>query len=102
MKKLFGVRKDGLEAHLYTISCGNITAEVSDHGATLIKLFVPDAKGNVDDVILGFDHPDDYTASTTYFGATVGRNANRVGGAKFTLNGVTYHMDSSTALFTVS
>ena len=95
MKELFGIRKDGLEAHLYTISCGCLTAVVSDHGATLIKLFVPDAGGKVDDVILGFDHPDDYTASTTYFGATVGRNANRVGGAKFTLNGVTYKIDAN-------
>ena len=95
MKKLFGIRKDGKQAHLYTISCGSVTAEISDHGATLVKLFVPDVNGKVDDVVLGFDHPDDYTASGTYFGATVGRNANRVGGAKFILNGVTYTIDAN-------
>ena len=95
MKQSFGIRKDGKEAFLYTITAGKLTAVVSDQGATLIKLFVPDADGNVDDVILGFDHPDDYIASGTYFGATVGRNANRVGGAKFTMNGVTYQIDAN-------
>ena len=95
MKELFGIRKDGKEAYLYTIANDKITAVVSDQGATLIKLFVPDAKGQVSDVILGFDHPDDYIASGTYFGATVGRNANRVGGAQFSLNGVTYKIDAN-------
>ncbi|MBE6975706.1 MAG: galactose mutarotase [Ruminococcaceae bacterium] len=95
MKELFGLRSDGRSAYLYTITGGGLTAVVSDHGATLIRLYAPDAKGNVEDVILGFDKPDDYTASTTYFGATVGRNANRVGGAKFSLNGVTYKIDAN-------
>lgn len=95
MKKPFGIRKDGQQAWLYTISSGAIRAQISDHGATLVKLFVPDRNGNVDDVILGYDHPDDYTAAGTYFGATVGRNANRVGGARFTMNGKIYHMDAN-------
>ncbi|MBP3477853.1 MAG: galactose mutarotase [Oscillospiraceae bacterium] len=93
MKKVFATRADGQVAHLYTITGGGLTAEISDHGATLVKLFVPDAQGNMDDVILGFDSPDAYTKSTTYFGATVGRNANRVGNATFTLNGKVYTMD---------
>jgi len=88
MKKPFGPN-----ASLYTITDGVITAEISDHGATLLKLFVPDSKGNLADVVLGFDCPDDYTASGTFFGATVGRNANRVGKARFTLNGKEYKLD---------
>lgn len=95
MKKLFGVRADGQQAFLYTITGGGLTAEISDHGATLVKLFVPDSKGNLADVVLGFDHPDDYTASGTFFGATVGRNANRVGGARFTMNGKEYKIDAN-------
>ena len=55
----------------------------------MVKLFVPDSEGNVADVVLGFDTPDEYTASGTFFGATVGRNANRIGGAAFPLNGKT-------------
>ena len=95
MKKPFGVRADGQQTYLYTIKGGALTAEISDHGATLVKLFVPDSKGVYADVLLGFDNPDDYTASGTFFGAAVGRNANRVGGAKFTMNGKTYQIDAN-------
>lgn len=93
MKRSFGFRADGKEAFLYTITGGGLRAELSDHGATLVKLFVPDKKGNLADVVLGFDSPDEYTASGTFFGATVGRCANRIGGAKFTLNGKEYKVD---------
>lgn len=95
MKKLFGVRADGQEAYLYTITGGGLTAELTDHGATLVKLFVPDDKGDLSDVVLGFDSPDEYTASGTFFGATVGRCANRIGGAKFTMNGKEYKVDAN-------
>ena len=93
MKRLFGIRADGQQAWLYTIRCGELTAELTDHGATLVKLFVPDRNGNVADVVLGFDTPGEYTASGTYFGATVGRNANRVREAAFTMNGKQYQLD---------
>ena len=90
MKKLFGTCSDGQQAYLYTITGGGLTAEISDLGATLVKLLVPDAAGNVADVVLGYDTPAEYIAGTTYFGATIGRNSNRVGGAVFPLNGKTY------------
>lgn len=93
MKKEFGIRSDGKMAYLYTIRAGKLTAEISDHGATLVKLFVPDSKGSVADVVLGFDSPEEYTASGTFFGATVGRNANRVGKAQFSLNGRVHQLD---------
>ena len=95
MKKVFGLRSDGKQAYLYTIRCGKIVAELTDHGATLVKLFVPDSKGNVADVVLGFDTPDAYTASGTFFGATVGRNSNRVGNAQFVLSGKTCMLDAN-------
>lgn len=87
MKKPFGVLPTGEQTYVYTISCGAMTAEISDYGATLVRLYVPDSKGQLADVVLGFDDCNGYRTSTTYFGATVGRNANRVGGAKFTMNG---------------
>ncbi len=93
MKELFGTLPSGEEAFLYTISCGKIQAVISDLGATIVKLFVPDRDGNLDDVTLGFDDPNDYIASGTYFGSVVGRNANRVGNARFTLNGKEYTLD---------
>lgn len=94
-KELFGTRSDGRQAWLYTISSGNITAVLSDHGATLVRLFVPDRNGNADDIVLGFDDLEGYVTCNDYYGATVGRNSNRVGGAKFLLNGKMYRMDAN-------
>ncbi len=92
MKEFFGTSHTGEETYLYTISCGKITAVVSDYGATLVKLFVPDRDGNLADVVLGHDDPAGYRSSTCFFGATVGRSANRIGGAAFEINGKAYHM----------
>ena len=89
MKKKFGVLPSGEEASLYTISCGFLTAVVTDYGATLVKLMVPDKNGVPADVVLGYDHVDGYRTGSAYLGATVGRNANRIGGAAFELNGRT-------------
>ena len=90
MKEFFGTLPDGQTASLYTISCGRLTACITDLGATLVRLMVPDRSGIPADVVLVFDKPDDYLASTTYLGATIGRNGNRIGGAAFTLNGKEY------------
>ncbi len=95
MKAFFGNLPTGEALSLYTISCGQLRAEISDLGATLVKLFVPDAKGDLADVVLGFDSPEGYLTSGAYFGATVGRNANRVKGAAFVLGGLTYSLDTN-------
>ena len=92
MKKAFGTLPTGETAYTYTISCGKMSAVISDYGATLVRLYVPDAQGNVDDVVLGYDDVNGYANSTTYFGATVGRNANRVRNAAFCLNGNAYRL----------
>ena len=86
MKKIFGILPSGEEASLYTISCGSITASISDYGATLVSLLVPDSTGTLADVVLGFDNCDGYITSDGCLGATVGRNANRIQGAAFHLN----------------
>ena len=90
MKAFFGTTPGGDAAHLYTISCGSLKAELTDFGATLVRLFVPDRQGNAADVVLGFDSPAAYAASDTYLGATVGRNANRIGKAAIVVSGKTY------------
>ncbi len=95
MRKKFGVLPNGETASLYTIRSGQMTAQISDLGATLVKLFVPDRDGNLADVVLGFDNPQQYCESDTFFGAVVGRNANRIGGAVFTLNGEHYQLDKN-------
>ena len=95
MKEKFGILPTGEEASLYTISCGQVKAVISDLGATIVKLFVPDRNGVPGDITLGFDSPAEYIKSGTYFGSVVGRNANRVGGAKFSLNGTEYRLDAN-------
>ena len=92
MKKEFGSLKNGAVASVYTISDGIITAVISDLGATVVKLFVPDKAGVAEDIVLGFDDPKLYVESGTFFGATVGRNANRVKSARFNLGGKEYKL----------
>ena len=87
MKKNFGILPTGEETFLYTISCGKVTATVSDYGATLVNLFVPDKNGIIADVVLGYDDCNGYrTANGAFLGATVGRNANRLKDSCFVLN----------------
>lgn len=89
MKEKFGVLPTGEEASLYTISCGKLTAKLTDCGAALVSLLVPDAQGTVADVVLGCDDASGYFPGGSFLGATVGRNANRVKGACFILNNKT-------------
>lgn len=67
-------------------------AAVTNFGAILVQLIVPDAKGGKRDVVLGFDSVTEYEGNDCFFGSTIGRNANRIGGAAFDLDGVTYHL----------
>ena len=82
-KENFGTLPGGQQASLYTISCGALTASVTDFGAALVRLWVPDARGNRADVVLGYDDAQGYLQGNACLGATVGRNANRVKDAAF-------------------
>lgn len=95
MKEVFGQLPCGKTAHLYTIQAGGVTAQVTDLGATLVRLYVPDAKGNTEDVVLGYDSPAGYLNGTAYFGATIGRNANRIHNACFVLDNKTWTMHAN-------
>jgi len=92
MKKSFGILPTGQEAFLYTISRGALTATVSDYGATLVNLYVPDACGNVADVTLGYDDANGYREGGCFLGATVGRSANRIAGSAFPLGDMTIRL----------
>jgi aldose 1-epimerase len=59
---------------------------IMDYGATVVALTVPDQSGELDDVVLGFDEFRFYTLSSAYFGAMIGRYANRVANGRFVLN----------------
>ena len=91
-KRNFGV--EGQEATLYTLeNSKGMKAEVTNYGANLVNLFVPDKNGAVEDVVLGFDSVKGYMKNGSFFGATIGPSANRIAGAKFTIDGVEYHVD---------
>ena len=96
-QRSFGTGKNGEAATLYTFENKNgMVMEVSDFGATLYSLIVPDKDNNPCDVVLGYDSPDGYMGpSGTGFGATIGRNGNRIGKARFVLNGKTYELDKN-------
>ena len=91
--KSFGVLPCGQQAHLYTIRCGKMEASVTDFGATLVNLWVPDKEGNLADVVLGFDDAAAYNACDEFLGATVGRNANRIANASFQLGETAYKLE---------
>ena len=93
----FGINSKNEQATLYTFENANgVVMEVSDFGASMHALLVPDKDGNPCDVVLGYDTPVEYEApSRTFFGVTVGRNANRIAGGRFTLNGKEYQIDQN-------
>jgi aldose 1-epimerase len=79
------------DATLYTLrNARGMEARITSYGAILTALRVPDRHGVLADVVLGFDRLDDYRAGHPYLGAVVGRVANRIAGARFTLDGVDY------------
>ncbi len=85
---------DGASARCYTLQgAGGRLARVTDHGATLVAVHAPDRDGVVDDLVCGFDRVEGYRApANPYFGATIGRVANRIANGRFTLEGTTYQL----------
>ncbi|HKT13454.1 MAG TPA: aldose epimerase family protein [Terriglobia bacterium] len=84
---------DGQEVHLYTLTNANgLQVAITNYGGRIVSILAPDRNGKMADVVLGFDNLPDYMKYNTYFGALVGRYANRIGGARFTLDGKVYHL----------
>jgi aldose 1-epimerase len=92
----FGHLPDGTPVTRYQLT-GKAGAyvDVLDYGGTVAKLVVPDQDGVLRDVVLGYDSLEGYIQGQLYFGATVGRHANRIGGGTFTLNGFTYQLEKN-------
>lgn len=92
----FGKTKDGKEVSIFTLMNGNgMGIEVTNYGATLVAVTTQDRNGRFDDVVLGYDDVTDYMDNDGYFGATIGRNGNRIGGAQVTINGTVYEIDKN-------
>ncbi len=87
----FGVMPDGDSVQVFTLTNAHgVQARVITYGAILQSLKVPDRSGALGDVVLGFDDLAGYLGETPYFGALIGRYGNRIGGARFELDGASY------------
>jgi len=94
-KRSGGNLPDGAAVDIYTLKDGKIEVEIMTYGGNIISLKVPDRNGKVDDVVLGFDSPAGYyennhAKNASFFGPIVGRYANRIAHAKFSIDGKEY------------
>jgi aldose 1-epimerase len=92
----FGTLQDGTRVAAAELSNGaGLSVRIIALGASIQSLNVPDRHGVIADVVLGYDSPRDYAAKPQYFGATVGRYANRIARGKFTLDGKQYALETN-------
>jgi aldose 1-epimerase len=90
-KESFGKTTGGEQIDLYMLSNKKgMEVSITNFGATVVTLKVPDRAGKAADIVLGYDTLDGYEKGTSYFGATVGRYGNRIAGGKFSIDGKTY------------
>lgn len=91
-KRSFG-SLDGKEVFLYTLaSSSGFTVEITNYGGIVTSILTADRNGKTDDVVLGYDSLHGYLIESPYFGALVGRCANRIAGGRFQLDGITYQL----------
>jgi len=91
-KKFYGSMPDGRPVAAYTLDNGLLRAEILTYGATLNRLFAPDRNGRLENVLLTFDSLEQRIADSQYQGEIVGRYANRIANARFTLDGKEYRV----------
>ncbi len=91
--KPFGRMPDGKPIQLFTLTnAAGMTADISDLGGIIVALRTPDRDGNLADITLGYETAEPYLRKGPYFGALIGRFANRLEGAAFELNGALYKL----------
>jgi len=95
-KRVYGRLPDGREAHLYTLSNSRgMRVRLTDYGAITVSVEVPDRDGALADVTLGYDRFDGWLGNAPHFGSTIGRYANRIANARFTLDGRQYTLTAN-------
>ncbi|OCX64501.1 hypothetical protein BFP70_10680 [Thioclava sp. SK-1] len=85
--QIFGHLPDGRAVECVTLALDNVTVRIMTFGAAVQALLCPDADGVVDDIVLGHDTLDGYLAHRSFFGATIGRVANRIAGGQVVVQG---------------
>jgi aldose 1-epimerase len=92
-KQVFGKLANGTPANIYTLTNKNgMQAKITNFGATVVSLAVPDRDGHLADVTLGYDDLRSYEADTSFFGGIIGRYANRIAGGRFSIEGIEYKL----------
>jgi len=92
-RKAFGKMPDGKTIDLYTLANNQgMRVAITNYGGIVVSIVVPDRNGKPGDVVLGFDNLEGYLAKEPYFGALIGRYGNRIGNARFKLDGVEYKL----------
>lgn len=95
-KNEFGTTKDGQKVTAFEMRNANgMSVRLLDFGCTIQSITVPDRNGKSIDVVLGYDDIASYENGSCYYGATIGRYANRIGGARFVLDGKEYQLDNN-------
>jgi len=94
-KQKWGILADGTKVHLYTVSNGNMSFSCTDYGCTITSIVLNGANGKKTDVVLGYSTLDGYINGNVFFGALVGRFANRIGKASFTIGKTEYKLDKN-------
>lgn len=95
-KQFWGRTRDGQIASSYLLRNSNgMEVEVSDFGASILAIRIPDDMGEKRDVLLGYDTLEEYYDNACGFGAYIGRNANRIGNAEVTIDGVSYQLEAN-------
>ena len=87
-ERIFGNLPSGEESHIYHIeNAAGAYIEVSQYGAILVNVCVPDKDGRLTDVVLGYDDLESYFVNGCFFGACIGRSGNRIADSRFMLDG---------------
>jgi aldose 1-epimerase len=93
IKRVFGHTEDGREVYIFTLKNKNgLSAEITNYGGIVRSLTVPDRDGVMSDIVLGFESFEEYLGGHPYFGALVGRYANRIAEGRFELDGEVYNL----------
>lgn len=92
-RRFYGKTVEGKDVDIFTLCNNNeMVVQILNYGGVVVSLMAPDRNGNFQDVVLGYDSIEGYMKGKCFFGAIIGRHANRIENASFDINGVVYNV----------
>lgn len=96
IKDFFGKTRDGKDVFVFENENKNgMKVRIINYGGTITSIIIPDKDGKMCDVVLGYDTLNEYETNSGYFGALIGRNGNRIGNSRFSINGKEYALTTN-------